>query len=330
LAALAATGAFAQSSVTIKGTFDPSIAYSTTTYGDKAQVSNTFVRNNSQGTSQITFIGTEDLGGGLKASFLYEGDFTTATGASATNGIGNGGGELFAALEGGFGSLKIGAANTPSLSTQAGRQPFGTKIGGGFSGVLGTGHVRENNSVVYASPVMSGFSASLGMSFATSAVLAANTSSTAPAAVAATNAKTDLGLFYAAGPVAAGVSYYKQADVNNQTNLFASYTLGAAKVIVGYHTEDAIAGTVTTTSKGSNIAGTYSLTPAATLLGNYAKRTVDNSTLDKSIVAIGGKYELSKRTSVYARYVSETNDNLTAASAVSEVKTTLVGIQHNF
>ena len=313
LAAFAAVSSFAQSTVTLSGTFDPSIAYSNTTMGDKSQVSKSAVRNNSQGTSQITFKGVEDLGGGLKASFLLENDFNTEV--DATNNFSSKGGEQYLGLEGGFGSVKLGAANTPSLTTQGGRQPFGTKVGGGFSGVLGTGHVRENNSVVYASPVMAGFSAALGVSIATPT----------------TNAKGDLGLFYAAGPVAAGLSYYKQADVNNQTNLFASYTMGAAKVIVGYHTEDKFsAPSVSTNSTGSNIAGTYALTSAATLLGNYAKLSTGSANADKSMVAIGGRYDLSKRTSVYARYVSETNDNVTAAASISDVKTTLVGIQHNF
>ena len=72
LAALAATSAFAQSSVQIVGQFDPSIANSAVTYGNGNKVTNTAVRNNSQGTSQITFKGVEDLGGGLKANFTLE------------------------------------------------------------------------------------------------------------------------------------------------------------------------------------------------------------------------------------------------------------------
>jgi len=312
LAALAATGAFAQSSVTLKGTFDPSFAHSTTTTNG-VDTNLNFVRNNSQGTSQITFVGTEDLGGGLTANFLYEGDFTVAEQASATNGIGNGGGEVYAGLAGAFGSLKVGGPNTPSLTTQGSRQPFGTKIGSGFKGVLGGGHVRESNSFVYATPTFSGLSAAVGAS----------------AATAAAAAKYDFGVNYANGPVAAGVSYYTQENVNKQTNVFASYVLGAAKIIVGYHNEDATVGAVTNNSTGMNIAGTYAVTPSVTLLGNYAQlddKAAANA--DKTIAAFGARYDLSKRTSVYARYVSESNDN--AGVGVSAIKTTLVGMQHNF
>jgi len=103
LAALAATGAFAQSSVTLTGTFDPSIANAKTTYGNGASVSQNFVRNNSQGTSQITVKGVEDLGGGLKASFLLENDFDTRFDANGNpyNGkvnLGSGGGEQYLGL----------------------------------------------------------------------------------------------------------------------------------------------------------------------------------------------------------------------------------------
>jgi hypothetical protein len=95
------------------------------------------------------------LGGGLKASFLLENDFNARFDANGPEGVsaagarglnfGAFGGEQYLALQGGFGKIAAGAANTPSLTAQASRNPFGTKIGSGFNGVLGTGHVRSNN-----------------------------------------------------------------------------------------------------------------------------------------------------------------------------------------
>ncbi len=387
LAAVAATSVFAQSTVTIFGTFDPSIANTSVTYGSGASFSNTSERNNAQGTSQITFTGTEDLGGGLKAMFLMENDFfagaTTGAGATsavavtapvapatvptktaltgnvpyvtgnaAGNLLGTAGGELYAGFSGSFGSIKLGGANTPTLTTQASRQPFSTKIGGGFSttcqtaaaacaattfgiGVLGTGHVRESNSVVYASPSMSGFSVQLGYALAELGV---------PSAAAVGVAKSDLGLFYADGPISAGATFYSQSGVNSLTTLFASYVLGDAKIIVGYHTEDMTVINATTTNwsgvalangsvhnfTGSNIAGTYKFTPALAFLGNYARLTTPSTfAQDKSILGLGLKYELSKRTSLYTRFVKESMDNATATQ-LSEQRTMLVGTQINF
>jgi predicted porin len=350
----AATGAFAQSSVTLFGTFDPSIANSKTTYGNGYSVSNNFIRNNSQGTSQVSIKGVEDLGGGLKASFLLENDFDTRYDANGNQGVssagargvnlGSYGGEQYLGLEGGFGALKLGAANTPTLDVQAARQPFSTKIGGGFNGVLGTGHVRSNNSIVYATPVFSGFKASLAYGMKQNA----NTSGAAAAAVAQTNTGqattqgsstaeypsiTDLGLGYANGPIAVGYSNWTTsafASTNKvtQNNAFASYDLGVAKLIAGFHTEKQV-GTVD--AKGFNIAAVVPFNSTLSLLANYGKlddKTTANK--DKQITAVGVKYTLSTRSSLYARYVDEKNDNVTAATSAKAVKTALVGMQHNF
>jgi predicted porin len=134
LAALAATTAFAQSSVTLSGTFDPSYvrAETTTAAGAKTSVSN--IGNSNQGTSGINFTGTEDLGGGLKAYFRYEANFDATEGGSANCGTASQGtnvlcsGEVFAGLQGGFGSIQLGRANSHTLAVQGARTPFGTRF----------------------------------------------------------------------------------------------------------------------------------------------------------------------------------------------------------
>ena len=338
LAAVAATGAaFAQSSVTIFGTFDPSIANAKTTYGNGNSVTQNFVRNNSQGTSQISFKGVEDLGGGLKASFMLENDFDTAK--DATSNFSSKGGEQYAGLEGGFGSFKIGAPNTPTLTAQASRQPFSTKLGGGFSssnvatgvgGVTGVGHVRNNNSVVYATPTFSGFSAAVGYAFKTKA-----DANALPAAATAVGDITDIGLNYANGPFRAGLSNYTVgattpgAIKNVQNNVYAQYDIAGATLYVGFHDEKAAS--TGAKSAGSNIAVKYALTPAVNLLANYGTLNDKSaSNADKKIAAVGAQYNLSKRSSLYARYVSEKNDNLLTGTLAKEVTTALVGLQHNF
>jgi predicted porin len=327
LAVLAASGAsFAQSSVTISGTFDPSVANAKTTYGNGNSVTQNTIRNNSQGTSQVTFKGVEDLGGGLKASFLLENDFDTAK--DATGNFSSKGGEQYLAIEGGFGKIAAGAPNTPTLTAQSAANPFSTKIGGGF-GVLNTSHVRNNNTVMYSTPMFSGFSAAAAYSFKTKAD--ANPST----AIAAVADITDIGLNYANGPLAAGVSLYKVSSLttaidNKETNLYATYDMGVAKLGAGYYTEKgAAAGAVDT--KGYNVSANVPLNASLNLLANYGKKDdkVAATNLDSTIAAIGLKYTLSKRTSVYARYVDQKNDNV-AANAAKKVQTTLVGVQHNF
>ena len=322
IAALSAIGAFAQSSVTIGGTFDSSIVTKNTTFGNGASVSNTAVGNGTQGTSAIIFTGVEDLGGGLKATFRYEGDFTTAMAAGPANSIGFGGGDVFVGLEGGWGAVKLGTPNTPSLSVQVARNGFGSKIGGGFGGVSGSAHVRENGSIRYDTPNFGGFSAAVYYTLGSSAVSAANGGPTAEV-----KAKTDIALFYNNGPIGAGLSFYNQDGVNSQTNLSASYDLGVAKVYAGYHTEDKKSGGM---SRGYNLAADFNVSPSLVVYGNYGILD-DESALnaDKRIAALGAKYSLSKRTSTYARYINEQNDNVNAAS-IRSANTFLVGVQHSF
>ena len=365
LAVLAASGAsFAQSSVTISGTFDPSMANQATTYGDGAKVTQNTLLNNAQGTSQVTFKGVEDLGGGLKASFLLENDFDASK--DATGNIGSKGGEQYTALEGGFGKVALGAANTVSLYTQSGGNPFGTKIGSGF-GAMNTAHVRSNNSVVYTSPVFAGFTLMGTYANQTKATAAANgASGTYAQGAVTTPASTDIGLLYANGPLSAGISAWttaandltnstsaanlSAASKNRQTNAYVSYDFGVAKIGAGYYTEKqdmtgvavgslitGIASGVQTVStidsQAYNVSAAVPLNASLSLLGNYAKKNDKTAlNLDRTVAAIGLKYTLSARTSVYARYVDDKIDNVDASKSLfaKKVTTALVGVQHNF
>lgn len=323
LAALAATAAFAQSTVTIKGTVDAAyVNTQTTTSG--VQTSATAMQHNKQGTSQVTFLGEEDLGGGLKALFLYEGDFDATKGAkhAAANAddhvLGSGGGEVYVGLSGAFGSIKLGSPNTPSLTAQGARTPFGTKTGGGFGTTSGTSHVRTDSSMVYASPSFSGFNAAVGVTTQTTT----------------TDAAVDIGLNYANGPLSVNYSNYQDNYNATQNNLAVSYAFGPAKVTVGYMNQDnqtITAAQTTSKSSGYNIAVAYAVTPTINVLANYGKLNDDLGTnaaapKDRKIGTLGLQYVMSKRTSVYARYVNESNDNV----ATTNIKTTLVGLQHNF
>ena len=349
--------------MTIFGTFDPSFANEKTTYGGGGSVSQNYIRNNSQGTSQVTFKGVEDLGGGLKASFLLENDFDA--GKDATGNFSSKGGEQFAALEGGFGKVALDAANTVSLFTQSNGNPFGTKIGSGF-GAMNTGHVRNNNSIVYTSPVFAGFTL-MGTYANQTKATAANATPTvgtyAQGAVIAP-ASTDIGLLYANGPLSGGISAWttaaneltngtssanlSAASKNTQTNAYVSYDLGVAKISAGYYTEKQNATGVATgtggiasgvqtvssiDSQAYNVSAAVPLNASLSLLGNYAKKNDKTAlNLDRTVAAIGLKYTLSARTSVYARYVSDKLDNLSASATAQaqKVTTALVGVQHNF
>ncbi len=313
----------------------------------------------------MTVLGTEDLGAGLKANFLLESDFNASKDGTAN--FGSGGGETFVGLSGGFGALQVGAPNTPSLDV-SGRTPFGTKIGSGFAngggtgtgkgtgtyGVQGLGHVRENNSVVYTAPTMSGFTPKIGYQFNADAIAKENTNGSATARAAA---RTDLGLSYVNGPLTAVIAQYQQKAAYKQTHGYVAYQAGALKVTYGFNRDDrqvagaskayvapaAGAGGTYTAGEagvtalsvgklaGQNIAADYAVASNLNLLANYGKlndKTADN--FDRKIAAVGVKYTLSPRTSLYGRVVSEKLDNVTNNWDKKEIKTSLIGLQHNF
>lgn len=332
VAALAATGAFAQN-VTITGTLDPMLQHQSVTIGNGTDRTTLGMVATQVGTSNVTFSGNEDLGGGLKAVFLYEMDMdVTSTGSATATGAGpTQGGQIFAGLEGAFGSFKMGVPNTPTLTTQGSRSGFGTKIGGGRAGlgVGGTARTRNSDSYLYTTPNFSGFTAAVAYVPKANSTYAAGVGGAA--ALTEVTAITDVGVFYANGPIAAGVSNYSQSNVVAQTTGFVAYTIGPVKVTGGFHQEKSkVAGADQAGQQGFNVAVNYSVTPTLTLLGNVIqtndKRVVNQ---DLSLVAVGVKYDLSKRTSLHLRVISEERDNA-GATETKEQRTTLAGIQHNF
>ena len=331
LAALAATASFAQSSVTISGTVDAALTNTNVVATDgAAAVKNTGLSHSNRGTTGVVFSGVEDLGGGLKAEFLWElnynpantgslagaGSATAATAAANANDTAFQTGQSYAGLSGAFGSLRAGAPNTPSLTAMTSRQPFGTKIGGGYTGALGTGRVRYDNSVVYATPKFGGFTAALGYAFKTKDATTVTQAS-----------YTDFGLNYANGPLRAGVAYFETEKTGTgvkgkQTNLYGQYDIGAATLYLGYGDETT---TANVKQKGYNVAAKYAVTPTVALLANYADLDVKNSTQDKKTTALGAEYALSKRSTIYVRYAEDKTDTTTI-----KTKTTLLGLDHRF
>jgi predicted porin len=311
LAALAVSGAaFAQSSVTISGTFDPSYSRVQTTTAAGAKTSVNSLANSQQGTSGINFIGTEDLGGGLKAYFRYEANFDATEGGAAAAGQTSGltAGEVFAGLQGGFGSIQLGRANSHTLAVQGARTPFGTKVGGGFGTVSGTSNVRNNDSIKFTSPKFGGLTVGATHGLKTTTAAAWN----------------EVGVFYGAGNLNIGLSNVNQKNTLSQTNLSASYNLGVAVVMAGMHSQDNKSGAANAKSKGYNLAVRVPM-GAVTLLANVGDLDVSGGAAgDRDITAIGAQYALSKRTSAYARLVND------KTNAGSKINTTLLGLQHNF
>jgi predicted porin len=160
LAAVSAVSAFAQVSLT--GVVD--VGYYTAKNDQNSQVNWAGLAQNGVSTTAFFFKGTEDLGGGTKAIFTAELDWSPVISASANQNSTTANfagtiytgtpfnGEQFVGLEGNFGSIKLGTPNSPMLDVAtAYAQPFGTALGGGFSssfGRFGTGTASGFNQYV--------------------------------------------------------------------------------------------------------------------------------------------------------------------------------------
>ena len=207
LAALASVSAFAQ--VTITGGFDAGLRMSDL----KGAKVNQVVGNNSY-TSNVTFSGTEDLGGGSSANFRYEIDPVATLTAGAPNGtpasadnsnVGNvGNGYSFVGLKSASaGEIQFGAINTATLDANGVGQPFGTAVGSGYKTVA-IAATRYQQTLAYFTPNMNGFSGRYTYGFKDDKQNNGSSSSTSVSGSMPFNGRDEIaefGLKYSQGPL---------------------------------------------------------------------------------------------------------------------------------
>jgi len=327
LAALAATGAFAQSSVQIDGNFEgglQKLQYGNTNY--------TVFSNNLSTTSQINFRGTNDLGGGMTAFWHVENDLNLmnqndANGvAPSVSGGTNGNtsnfanGDLSLGVNSAAGKFTFGTINNFNLISHLTAQPFGTAFGSAFritGGSLFTAAVRDNNTFQYVTPAIAG-GLTLGWmgrpQQATSgaggtAVTAAAVNSPVNAGTSAANGQSrvsSLAAMYNAGPV--NVQFTSSVDdARNVT--YANGQLNAVldSVLSGVNSTNAIS-TAGSVGKYTALVGNYTM-GAATLYAGYQSNQLSANATALSNVKINafnvaGKYVMGAN-SFMGNYATE-------------------------
>jgi len=315
LAAVAATSAaFAQSSVTLYGVADISVGDSNIANSSVAANANGTMNN---GNSRWGLRGTEDLGGGLKAGFNFEQNVSLADGST-----GNGGSiatstdtdafqrAAWLNLSGSFGEVRLGRSLTTSFYSVASWELTGAanySVVANQFGFAGAGS-RNDAAVMYFSPNMGGFTVGA------STVLKGNTG---------TEAKYDLSLGYANGPLAASFAYNTQKGGNTGMALGGKYNFGAFTVAASYQDNEKEA-TGVTVAKGYTLGATTNVGPVA-LTFDVARDTEAKDT-DWLLEA---KYPLSKRTFVYGAVYRDGNGD-TFKAAGKDINAYAVGIRHNF
>lgn len=284
-----ATSTFAQSSLQLFGVVDASVSsYSTTSRDERSAVtynafgvpirfnpafvnqgtlksSKTALANSAYNQSRLGFRGTEDLGGGLAASFWLE--------APVTNDDGQTGLSTFSrrstlSLSGPFGELRLGRDYTPSLWNDTVFDPFGTSgvgtnlifsaslapnaIAGaapaipGSPSVSNSNYVRASNSVGYFLPArLGGFYGQVMYTFHEKTTYDPGTATPGRAAVDGNDTRTGryvgTRLGYAQGPLDLAIAYgdstvsdnyYAGTTTHTKTiNVGASYDFGPVKLM---------------------------------------------------------------------------------------------------
>jgi len=303
-------------------------------YSEKDQNALTRSVNSLVGSSRLGFTGTEDLGGGLKATFRLEGDLTPSqggmgggeataeTGSNETGDGANARGGLFSresslALSGAFGEIRIGktdlsaAEGLDSLVGQVGNRTLssGVEFGGDAS-----------NAVRYISPNFNGVTVSAGR------FLNARSGGAIPTAQNTTTKPTNstvnsFAAVYDNGPLKAGVGYEAMdqatavgtaaAEDSKFTAFAVGYDFGVAKVGVYLGKRDVGGSQLDITS--TVISASAPLGNGMTLHAANRQNTTENSgATDVQYHVFGFSKAFSKRTTVYALY--ERSDSDTATS----------------
>jgi predicted porin len=338
LAAVAATGAaFAQSSVTLSGTVDLG-------FQQLANKSNNALtmQGDRQGTSNWTLRGTEDLGGGLKGVFQISTAFNADVGTVTTaNGFGNNG--MFVGVEGGFGRLIAGrpvhilwgnvlsANGTKGVTGHATSSVLGGNLPGSGVGSRTGGAanaVYADNALQYFSPRFGGLQVQVEYAPSESSAAAAQDG-------------VGVGLNYSAGPLALTFVNYTAAnvvDVKAVNQIGAAYDFGVARLLFTYRAQGK-GGTVTSANDTSYALGVTAPVGAGAVYASY--NNSEQAGTDGRTLIAGYRYNLSKRTSVYAQLANRNSAWLAGAALPASVGGGALpgnqstngygfGLQHNF
>ena len=322
----AAGAAQAQSSVTLYGRVDAGIA----SVKDVTGISQSKIDNGGAvglTTSRWGMRGTEDLGGGLKASFKLESRFNVDDGTfnSSTRLFH---GESFVALGGDFGTVKVGRLFTAfddlrGIAVSRSLWDSAFTPTGDVYGAGGDYANRSDNAIRYDTADYSGFSGALMYGFGENKTATVNAGN-----------QFSLHVKYANGPVAVGYGYQKETAAGGKSTKYnavsGAYDFGVASISAGYNSrngEDLATGKDNEYTLGVNVP-----VGAINLSAGYANsRTKIGSvtTAKGNGFGIGATYSLSKRTTLYTGYKTAKIENNLGVKTVDN-RLMSAGVRHDF
>jgi len=305
VAAMAAvTGAMADGA-TLYGIIDQTYNKATSSTNGLQISSSTNISAYQMGQSLLGVKGSEDLGGGMKADYLYEFGLQTETTATPTNR------QSFVGLSGGFGAFRVGKQYSQAFDNSVAADPLGATGGNGalyiasMVGYDGTEHpLRQDRGIQYDLP-----SFVAGVKVTLTKVLGnANTANNGPK----TGDGSGVAINYTSGPLYAG---YTTDSINNTGIASApqpikasatsknkintatlTYDLGMAKLAYNNTKMSVGVQTLKTDMFGATVPF-----GAASLVVTSSTGKVDTTGIDYSAKGMqyGVNYALSKRTTAY-------------------------------
>lgn len=344
LAALAtvATAAQAQSSVTLYGIVDVGVLNAKGV--NAADQSITSVVSGALSTSRWGVRGTEDLGGGLSASFVLEsqiaadtgvGGGTTTMSGTSTNSLFNRAANV-ALTSASLGTVTLGRMNRIDYDAIVSQDAFAGNNFGGATNVTYLGanidgnEARISNAVKYTSPSISGLVVSYQHGFGE---VAGDTKKYQQSVVGADYTFQNLKLTATYGEEKSSTG----AKLEDRTQYLGSYNFGVLKAFAGYM-ERKVANDADKT-KATYVGAIIPVNANVNVLANYSNiKKVNVTADDANVFAVGVTYGFSKRTTAYAMYGQSSNDGAATVGATSlattgagkDQKATVVGIRHTF
>jgi len=304
---------------------------------DNADGSSNMTTNQFQGTSNIRFSVSEDLGGGLKANVVVKSEINPSTGQASDSqqpergtaaAYENYWQEVTVGLSGGFGEVKVGRHDAVARDL-GGLYRFMGNIGRVDSTFNPGGDAKANIS--YTSPTMNGFRVMGSRSFdrgttasGTSTIAAGNGAVQSPQKIDSYMVRYDVGAArLAVGTTKTFDTLPATASQSTVQGFAGSYDLGFARVGVTAFDRKTAAAKVNV--KAFNVAAPI----FAGITGQigFQKYEQKDSAREGDIMAIGLRYDLSKRTAIYGTY--QTIEASTAGTPANFDFTRGLNLQNN-
>lgn len=264
--------------------------------------------------------------------------------------------EAYVGIEGSFGFIKLGAANSTGLDAQQASSALGTGIGSGYapnsSTMFNTVVITRfsGRSLKYESPLMNGFQATYQYAPGNDEAAVTASSLLVAQSIPNTRTYTEYGFKYSNGPFNAVYSQLQQATQTNMTGYYASSTAGVTTAVnyvattgrawganykVGGTTlyyggtggQAVTSTTATKVAKGQRVAVKHSMGPID-IAAQYTSQKTD--LVEAKVTGLRADYNLSKTAIVYMGSEKWDTGATASSSATGTRNITSIGLRKIF